>query len=483
MDFIIPPWDHQKQAIAKSLVNRDYALLWNMGTGKSGATVNIIRAKCASYGRQMKVLILAPPIVLLNWKREFAMHSKIPPTTIEVLSGTGSKRIQTLQRAVYDESLNQYNKPKIIIVNYEALLNKELFETLMSWSPEILVCDESHKLKDPTSKRAKLVTKIADKAWHRYILTGTPILNSAMDIFSQYRILDGGETFGHNFGVFKRMYFEDANAAWSTKPGYFPKLVPRPSTYAELNQRIYMKAMRVDKETCISLPEFVRVTRDVEMSPEQNKMYNQMRDDYITYVKNESTKNIPRAVVAQMALTKALRLQQIVSGFAKDEHEAIHKLKDVPRLKILTELLEEIAPHHKVIVWSCFKTNYDQIKDVCNELELPFAEIHGAISTKDKEKMVDTFRKDPACRVMIANQQSGGVGINLTEASYSIFYSRDFSLEHDLQAESRNYRGGSDIHEKVTRIDLISPGTIDELISEALRMKQNISDLILDWKI
>ena len=83
---------------------------------------------------------------------------------------------------------------------------------------------------------------------------------------------------------------------------------------------------------------------------------------------------------------------------------------------------------------------------------------------------------------MIANQGAGGIGINMTEASYSIFFSRNFSLEHDLQAEARNYRGGSEMHQKVTRIDLVSPGTIDELISEALANKQNMAEKILDWK-
>jgi SNF2 family DNA or RNA helicase len=80
---------------------------------------------------------------------------------------------------------------------------------------------------------------------------------------------------------------------------------------------------------------------------------------------------------------------------------------------------------------------------------------------------------------MIANQASGGIGINLVEASYSVFYSKNFSLEQDIQAEGRNYRGGSEQHAKITRIDLVSPGTIDELVLKALREKQKMSDLIL----
>ena len=96
---------------------------------------------------------------------------------------------------------------------------------------------------------------------------------------------------------------------------------------------------------------------------------------------------------------------------------------------------------------------------------------------------MDEFRNDPEIRVIICNQAAAGVGINLIEASYSIYYSKNFSLEHDLQSGARNYRGGSEVHEKVTRIDLIAENTIDELVNEALSNKQNISDRILSWDV
>ena len=95
---------------------------------------------------------------------------------------------------------------------------------------------------------------------------------------------------------------------------------------------------------------------------------------------------------------------------------------------------------------------------------------------------MNAFRTDPEVGVMIANQGAGGVGVNLVEAGYSIYYSKGFKLEDDLQSEARNYRGGSEIHEKVTRIDLVATGTIDELVTEALENKMQISENILGWK-
>ena len=111
-----------------------------------------------------------------------------------------------------------------------------------------------------------------------------------------------------------------------------------------------------------------------------------------------------------------------------------------------------------------------------------YVELHGEISHKDRETNLTAFRGDPNVTVMIANQGAGGVGINMVEASYAIYYSKGFKLEDDLQSEARNYRGGSEVHDKVTRIDIVAAGTIDELITEALHSKQQIGNEILGWR-
>jgi SNF2 family DNA or RNA helicase len=186
-------------------------------------------------------------------------------------------------------------------------------------------------------------------------------------------------------------------------------------------------------------------------------------------------------VVAQLAITKALRLQQIVTGFATDEEGTTHRFEN-PRLAVLQEILEDLTPNHKVIVWAAFRENYKMIARLCDELKIEWRALTGETPTKIRENVMEDFRKDPSVRVMIANQAAGGVGVNLVEASYSIYYSKSFRLEDDLQSEARNYRGGSEIHDKVTRIDIVTPGTIDELINKTLETKNQVSDRILGWK-
>jgi SNF2 family DNA or RNA helicase len=374
------------------------------------------------------------------------------------------------------------NRPKIVITNYESLTMDKLYSLLTSWGPEVFIADEAHRLKNPEGKRSKAAIKLSDTSKYRYALTGTPILNSAMDVFNIFRFLDKGEAFGKSFWKFREVWFEDENAPWRGKQNYFPKYVPRPESYKELTKIIYQKALTARKAECLDLPPFVRKEVFVELSAEQKRMYNEMKDDYIAWVNAAEESGEKKAVVAQMAVTKALRLQQIVTGYAKTEEGDVHKITENPRLEALKELLEELHGEHKIIVWSVFHENYSDIARVCESLKIDYAELHGRIGQKDRDENIGRFCNDPKCRVLIGNQSAGGIGINLVESDVSIYYSKNFSLEADLQSEGRNYRGGSERHSSITRIDLIAEGTIDELIGEALKNKQAIGDQILTWK-
>jgi SNF2 family DNA or RNA helicase len=476
-----PLWEHQKIAIERSILSKNLGIFFEIGTGKTRTAIDILRHKCAGHDRLLKTLIFAPKIVLTNWKRELAKYSKIHPRDVVILQGSGKKRVKNFLDAVTEN--NQYTRPKIILTNYEAVEMPDLYSAIQHWDPELIIADEAHRLKNPEGKRSKKVIALGDGASYRYALTGTPILNSAMDMFNIFRFLDKGETFGTNFWRFRNVWFEDENAAWSGRPGHFPKYVPRPETYKEFHNIVKAKTVQAKKDECLDLPPYVREEVFVALSKEQQKLYDQMRDEYVAYIDDLGTTNTPRAVVAQLAITKALRLMQIVTGYAKTEEGIIHKIKENPRLEALSELLEELSPQHKIIVWSIFHENYDDIAKTCKALKIGYGELHGKVSGKDRDIAINAFNNDPNCRVLIANQQAGGIGINLIASNVSIFYSKNFSLEHDLQAEGRNYRGGSEIHQKVTRIDIIAENTIDNLIADALTGKQKISDSILDWKL
>ncbi len=473
MKFKIPPYKHQLHAIEMSKQHRDMALFWEMGTGKTKGMIEILRNKYTEAGKLLPTLILAPVVTLENWKREFLAHSTIPEHKIYVCSGTGVKRLRQLKEALVDDS--------IIIINYEALVTMKVFELLAYSRIGIMIMDESHYLKNHKSKRAKRVQMLAGSTHvhHRYLLTGTPILNSPMDVFQQYRILDGGETFGKNFFAFRGTYFFDKNAGWKGQK-HFADWQPIRSKFSELSDKIYRKASRVTKEECLDLPPLIKKTEYVTMSADQAKAYKEMRDNYLTFVKNST-----KAVLAQQAITKLLRLQQIVSGFMVTEEGEVLAFDSVPRLDRLKELIENITPEHKVIIWCSFRKNYEMIAAVLTMLEIEYVMLTGEQNTKQKQEAIDEFQSNESGspKVVIANRRSGGIGVNLTRASYSIVYSRDFNLGDELQSEARNHRGGSEIHEKIVQLNLCVADTVDESILEALNNKQKISDIIVDLKI
>ncbi len=463
---------HQSEAIHKATYKRDLFLAMEMGTGKSCTTIQIIRDKSKEEGRLCRTIIFAPLVVLRNWKKEFEMFSRIDQKSIHVLDGPVKNRIAFVN--------SQKGYSAILITNYDAIQDDAFLKSILDWHPEVLVCDESHYLKNYKSIRAKNIVKIADKCKHRYLLTGTPILNSMQDIFMQMRILDGGETFGSNFFAFRAKYFVDRNASWSGRASYFPKWEPRTEAYAELSAKLSDKMIRVTKKECLDLPDLIVQKMEVQLSDEQKRLYHEMQKEFITYIKEES-KEQARAVVARLAVTKTLRLQQIVSGFVNTDDGSTVRIKNVPRLVALGELLETLTPGHKVIVWATFKENYKMIAELCQKLGIEYREIHGEQSGKEKQMAVNDFNNSPSVRVIVGNQGAGGVGVSLTASSYAIYYSRGYKWGEDTQSESRNHRRGSEIHDKITRINLVAPDTIDELIDTVLSNKADISERILEY--
>jgi SNF2 family DNA or RNA helicase len=300
-----------------------------------------------------------------------------------------------------------------------------------------------------------------------------------MDIYSQFRFLDKGQAFGHNFFSFRARFFEDKNRAMPASK-YFPQWKPIKGADRKIKELIEPVSMYVEKTQCLSLPPLVKKVIEVPMGKEQQRLYESMKKDLVATITGSD--GVDRHSIADLAIVKALRLMQILSGHIKvegvngEDDKTIH-IKDNPRKDALYQLLEDIAPYEKCIVWAVFKSNYEDIREVCNKLKLKYVEINGEV--KDKDEQAHQFRTDPDVRVLIGNPQSGGTGLNLVEASCMIYYSRTFSLEADLQSEARCWRGGSEIHQKITRIDLVCPESLDSLVVKCLASKQELSDKVL----
>ena len=448
-----PLWKHQEDAIARFSESPYAALFHEMGVGKTTTAIGLLRTKYAKHSEILPTIIFSPLATLWNWKAEFALNAS--EKVFNEVSICHGKEFDTTK--------------KILIANYECLDSFLKYDKLKKFSPKIVLCDEGHRIKNPKSKRFKSLLTISDKAQYRYLLTGTPVLNHYLDLWAQMRFLTAGkEQPWGNYFVFRSQYFVDKNAGMP-KALYFPNWQPHPKTALELTNIVAEKVSRVEKSQCLDLPPLVRKIEHVELSPEHRAIYKKLEDELLIEVRNE-------ACVASNALVKCLRLLQIVSGFIPFETHNLTINKN-HKLERLEELVEMLIPHHKIIIWATFKENYKAIiSNVINDRK--YSTLTG--ETTDRQESIDRFQNDPDTRIMLANPQAGGVGVNLTASSYAIYYSRSYSLGDFLQSEARNYRGGSEIHDSVTQIHLVTKNTIDEMVYDALSKKENISQNILD---
>lgn len=462
-------WSHQTAAIQEFSLKDACALFWEVGTGKTLATVGILRSKYAQYNAVLPTLILTKTGVLRSWEKTIKdVSPEGVGKAVKVLYGEGKKKISGAQRT----AMLADKDAKIFIVNFEALNIKVFWEALRKKDFSIVVVDESQTIKTHNSKTTQKVIELGDKSYFRAILTGTPILNSPLDIWGQWRFLDRGEAFTKNFFLFRNAYFVDKNAGMP--PGkYFPNWQPKEDCNALISERISRFANRKKKSECLTLPPVVYMEENIELSEEQKKHYNSMLKELVTYINTEEA-------TASNALVKTLRILQIVAGYVKLDDGTEVKLKDNPRLERLKELLLDLTPENKVVVWCTFRKNYTDIKELCDGLGIGTAYLTG--DTKDKQGEIDRFRYDEKCRVMIANPSAGGVGVDGLQhaASYAIYYSRSYSLEHRLQSEGRTNRGGSEKFDCLTVIDLLAKGTLDEVVLAALKRKEDVANDILE---
>lgn len=463
-------WKHQQSGVELASLRKSFAFLFDVGTGKTLTAISTLRRWFKKEQELMPTLILSPKVTLDNWKSEFAIFSKIPKDKVLVLKGPTAKRQKQL-----DKAIAKYGRSLIVITNYEGLRSQAFFSYLSSkFGPRVLVCDESHRCKTHNSKTTKMVTLLADKAEYKLALTGTLVTNSEFDIFSQWRILDGGRAFGRNFFHFRNKYFYDKNAGMP-RDKYFPDWRIRSGSHEDMQKKMEESSLKALKEDCIDLPELVSKKIEVDMTPSQRKMYNELSKNLVAEIQEGAFTS------ADLALTKVLRLAQIASGFIKDDDGNIHRIKNEKEAALKDFLFDVVKEGgNKVIVWAVFKENYKQIREICESLKIEnVVEGHGGI--KDVAGEVKRFDDSEGPGVLIGHPASIGIGVNIKSAAYRAWFSRDFSLEKMLQANARNYRGGSvDLHDTIFHYDFVTKETVEEAQLLALAAKITTSDKIMD---
>ena len=467
--FKTEPYEHQKDALKKCWNKESFAIFAEMGTGKTKIALD---NACILYnkGKIDRLLVVAPKGTYMNWvDQEIPVHV---PDYIEkkVLAWKQSTSAQYRQDLKDIKDLSNFEF-KIMVMNVEAFSSKKGldFAKLFLIGKSMMIVDESTTIKNPQAKRTKSILSLRKETKYRRILTGSPVTQSPMDLWSQMDFLDPEILGQSSYYAFRTRYAVviTANAAGGTHK--YQKIV-KFKNLAQLGQAVSPHSYRILKKDCLDLPDKVFTKRPVELTEEQQKAYNEMKSNAMTMLHTGET------LTAVNVLTQLMRLHQITCGHMKTDAGETVKLKN-NRLDELMQILGETTG--KVIIWANYIHDIVSIQKAINEefgIESS-CNYYGGTKQEDRRACIKKFQ-DPEnpVRFFIGNTQTGGYGITLTEASTVIYYSNNYDLEKRMQSEDRAHRIGQ--KNKVLYIDLVAKGTVDEKIIQALRNKVNIASEI-----
>lgn len=465
-------WTHQARAyhFAKDLPAAMLAM--DMGTGKSKVAVDLA---CASGAR--RVLVLCPKSVVGVWPREFGIHGACPVQVVAPRRGPKGGELNVSKRAAeietaLDQAWLREENPEIgglgpalvVVVNYESAWRDPMASILLSVDWDLVVLDESHRIKAPGGKASKFCARLGRRAAKRLCLTGTPMPHSPLDVYAQYRFLDPG-IFGTSFTSFRAHY-----AILRMLPGNVP-IVDGYQREDELAEKMYRIGYRVMADDVLDLPEATWQTRTTQLGPKGQRTYDQLAHQLVADLE-------AGVVSAANSLVRLLRLQQVTSGWVPlDEPDGSGERPlvevDDSKARLLYDVLEDLPQREPVVVACRFTADLDNVRAVAEAQHRVYAELSG----RDHSGLADDATMRTDIDVLGVQIQAGGVGIDLTRAAYVVNYSVGYSLGDWEQWLKRTHRPGQTRH--VAYINLVCENTIDEAVYSALDARKDLVEFVL----
>jgi len=521
---------YQEEALRGSYGKWGYAYYMEQRTGKTPTAVKDVE-RAFLDGTISAAIVICPKCIITDWvgiaedRSGFAGWFAAPHLAVGWKAGR--KKTDPVLVEIGGEFL------RVFVVNYDAIVR----DTSVAWKTvdEMLrkhkcavIFDESQRIKTPTASRTKKALKIANRAAMVRILSGTPAAESPLNYWTQGTAI-GIPGWQHSFFAFRNRYAVLKKMV--RKDSIFYGLRGKLPTHlreildAGLEARVtetpaedwvytaYKGLTRIDRETVKNLIEYVmkktytdvveyqridelkalmepyvfRITRKeawpetpdkqykklyVDLGPKQKRAYEEFKQRMIMEMQGQ-------LVTAQLAITKLLRLQQILGGFPRTEDGEVVVIPDNQRIDTLLDYLEDVDG--KVIIFARFTPEVDAIVEALEGAGRHPVRFDGTTSDKDREAAKKAFQHGDATD-FVANVRAGDVGLTLSAAQTTIYYNRDPSLEIRLQSEDRAVSKEN----KVLVVDMLAAGTVEVKTIEALRMKRDLAatitgDELLAW--
>ena len=465
--FKTKPYAHQLKALEMSWNKEVFAYFMEMGTGKSKVLLDNV-AMLFDKGKIDSVLIVAPKGVYKNWS-----DSEIPehmPTHIDRNVVLWKSLITKEQKLKCDSLFEQnFTKLQIFIMNVEALSTKKGLEAarqFLNVKKTLFAVDESTTIKNPGAKRTKNILGLSKLAKYRRILTGSPVTKSPLDLYTQCLFLDEYLLNHSSYYSFRTRYAIMRTANFN---GRSVQLVVGYHNLDELAEKLKPFSYRVLKDDCLDLPAKTFMKRVIQLTPEQKKVYSQMKSMALAELNG-------KMITTVNVITQLMRLQQITCGHFKADDGSMQEIKN-NRITELMDLLEEVEG--KAVIWAHWRHDIATIvREIEKEYPGSVVTYYGDTTVEDRQKAIKKIQ-DPESKVrfLVGTPQTAGYGITLTGASTMIYYSNGYDLEKRQQSEARIDRIGQ--KKPMTYIDILAEDTIDEKIVKALRKKVNIATEIM----
>ncbi len=416
--FKTEPYAHQLKALGASHNKENYALFMEMGTGKSKVLVDNI-AMLYDKGKINAALIVAPKGVYRNWERQ-----EIP-----------------------------IHMPDHIVHN------------VVTWSPVTTKKQQKENLK--LFKHGEQLTIFLMNIEAFSTKKGLDIAQRFLFLYTQCYFLDPYYLDFTSYYTFRNRY---ASMVDRNVGSHSFKLVTGYVRLDELNDKLNKFSYRVLKEDCLDLPDKIYMKRFVAMTPEQTKLYEEMKKHALAELEGKMT-------TAASALAQMVRLHQITCGHLATDDGEVTQVKN-NRINELLDVIEET--NGKIIIWAIYRHDIKKIEETLAERygKESVKSFYGDTADADRQDIVNAFQdRESNLRFFVGNPRTGGYGLTLTASHTVIYYSNSYDLEIRLQSEDRAHRIGQ--KEKVTYVDLISEKTIDEFIVKNLRAKINLATKVL----
>lgn len=486
--FSRKPYAHQVRALRFLLsTKRGGALLMEPRTGKTKVVIDYM---CILHlaGKVNRVMVFCPVGVMGVWREQLEANCTVP-----------YRMLVWDKDARKDTALPKYGKDvlDIVIVNYDALStpgavigkDKEgnikrsksrggrfaVKRAIQRWQPQLLVLDESHRIKSPSARKTTAIHSLRKVPEYRVIMTGTVQTKKKryFDIYSQWKFLNEERFGGMTFGEFKDHFGKWKQVETSTG-GKYPKFLGA-RNQKELHQLIHRDAFSVRRDECYDLPAKTSQIIPVELE-ESAQVYDQMAEDMVARIRTGEITE------ASIPLVQQLRLQQITSGLAKtmptlDHPEGRLVVVGSEKLRVLQDRLEDLLEaDEKIVIGAQFTGDILRIQKLVRKMKgVPCYVIRGGVKPAERDRARNEFNKVDGGAVFIGQPAAASEGIDLSAASIMIWYSLTPSWVHFTQFSDRIALSEHPTFHEF----LLARGTIDELRYQGLLEDEDVGKMMI----